>query len=290
MSISDNFQKLLKNLRTNNDESVSLRYKTITKRLNIDFWNSSSDLYHSKYVGSYGRGTAIKGFSDVDILFELPSAYYYQYNDYTYNGQSALLQAVRTSLQKIYKTSRIGGDGQVVVINFSDNITFEILPTFNNQSGTYTYPDSNNGGTWKTCNPIAEIKSINDANYKYNKKIKDLSRMMKAWKNYNNVPISGMLIETLVMQFMDEWEYNDKSYYWYDYMTRDFLYFLSTRNSDQQYWLARGSNKYVWREGNFEYKALLGYNNAVKAIEYGDDFPSYAKPHWQAIFGSNYEG
>ncbi|MEI8378007.1 MAG: nucleotidyltransferase, partial [bacterium] len=62
MSISDKFQKLLKNLRTTNNESVTNRYKTITKRLNKDFWGSESEIDHSRYVGSYGRGTAIKGF------------------------------------------------------------------------------------------------------------------------------------------------------------------------------------------------------------------------------------
>ena len=50
---------------------ISRRYHAVTKAINNEFWNSSSDVLHSLYVGSYGRNTAIDT-SDVDILVELP--------------------------------------------------------------------------------------------------------------------------------------------------------------------------------------------------------------------------
>lgn len=34
----------------------SLRYKRITKAINTEFWDSTSETDHSFYVGSYGRG------------------------------------------------------------------------------------------------------------------------------------------------------------------------------------------------------------------------------------------
>ena len=37
-----------------------------------------------------------------------------------------------------YPTSRIGGDGQVVVIQFDDGIKFEVLPAFVNKGGGYS--------------------------------------------------------------------------------------------------------------------------------------------------------
>lgn len=48
-------------------------------------------------MGSYGRGTAIEGFSDLDMVFELPGALYKRYDDYIGNGQSALLRGVQES-------------------------------------------------------------------------------------------------------------------------------------------------------------------------------------------------
>lgn len=291
MSIADKFQTLLNNLRTDNHESVSSRYSTITKRLNKDFWDSESELKHSRYVGSYGRGTEIKGFSDVDILFELPNSYYWKYKEYTSNGPSALLQAVKNSLQKTYPSSSIGGDGQVVVINFNDNVTFEILPAFiNKDKVSYTHPDSNNGGSWKTCNPVAEINAINEINNNYSAKVKHLVRMMKAWKEKNNAPMKSILLESLAMQFIENWEHNDKSYLYYDFMARDFLKFLSDQDENQAYWLIKGSNRRINRTGKFEYKAKISYNKACEAINDEENYSTLAKQAWQEIFGNYYEG
>lgn len=66
------------------------------------FWSTTSDAAHSLYVGSYGRNTAIKGFSDLDMLFQLPSSAYDQYDGYAGNGQSGLRQAIRKSIEKTY--------------------------------------------------------------------------------------------------------------------------------------------------------------------------------------------
>ena len=38
---------------------ISDRYQTLTKAINRELWNQTSDSAHSFYVGSYGRGTAI---------------------------------------------------------------------------------------------------------------------------------------------------------------------------------------------------------------------------------------
>lgn len=292
MGVSEQFQVLVKNLRTTNDSTVSARRKAITKRLNLDFHSLDSNTSNSRFIGSYGRGTAIKGFSDVDLLFALPAKTYYKYDAYQSNGQSALLQEVRNSIRKTYPTSEVGGDGQVVVVKFSDGIIFEVLPAFlSTDKGIYIFPDSNSGGKWKTCKPILEIDSINEQNKLFDKKVKHLTRMMKSWKKQNDVKISGLLIETLVMDFMKNWNYNDKSYLYYDYMTRDFLEFLSTRNPEQNYWLAWGSNQHVYRKGPFEAKAKKSHKLAVEAIEAtGNSYFYIAKGKWREIFGSNYEG
>jgi hypothetical protein len=60
-NIADKFKDLLKNMRTENDDTVATRRGTITKRLNLDFWGSDSETAHTRYIGSYGRGTEIRG-------------------------------------------------------------------------------------------------------------------------------------------------------------------------------------------------------------------------------------
>ncbi len=108
---------------------VSSRYKRITRAINVEFWNLDSDTAHSRYVGSYGRGTAIDT-SDIDILVELPHEQYNRHDSLKGNGQSRLLQTVKNAILSTYPRSDVHGDGQVVVVDFSDGIKFEILPAF----------------------------------------------------------------------------------------------------------------------------------------------------------------
>lgn len=138
---------------------ISKRYKKITKSINNEFWNISSETCNSFYVGSYGRNTAIST-SDIDILVVLPSAEFDRYNNLSGNSQSRLLQAVKDPIKLSYPNSDVRADGQVIKINFSDDIKFEILPAFRNYSGTYIYPDSNLGGNWKPTNPKAEQEAM----------------------------------------------------------------------------------------------------------------------------------
>ena len=290
MGLADWFSTLCGNLiiQHNKRSSISLRYQNITKRLNFDFWNSSSETSHSLYVGSYGRGTAINGFSDLDILLVLPYETYQQYNTYTGNGQSALLQAARTSMRKTYPSSDIGADGQVVIVSFSDGIIFEIVPCFINEKDSYTYPDSNNGGSWKETNPKPEIEAISTGDIKWNGNLKRLCRMARAWKNKWNVPIGGLLIDTFAYKFLEGWHNSDKTYLYYDWMSRDFFKHLMNQDDTQAFWYAIGSNQLIFRKGSFSYKAKQCYNIALEAIEKENSSPYTAKSKWREIYGSQF--
>ncbi|MDO4673251.1 MAG: nucleotidyltransferase domain-containing protein, partial [Porphyromonadaceae bacterium] len=90
---------------------ISLRYHTVTKAINNEFWNSISNTLHSLYVGSYGRNTAIDT-SDIDILIELPSNLFDQYSNLSGNSQSRLLQVVRNAILNSYPRSDVQADGE----------------------------------------------------------------------------------------------------------------------------------------------------------------------------------
>ena len=291
MGLADWFSSFCSNIQVQDGGTISRRYRAITHRLNTDFWNTTSETSHSRYVGSYGRNTAIRGFSDLDMVFELPSALYSQYDNHAGNGQSALLQAVRNSMRKTYSSSSIGGDGQVVVVSFQDGITFEVVPVFLNRAGSYTYPDSNGGGSWKTTDPKAEIEAIRIRNKACNGNLIPLCRMMRACKKKWNVPIGGLLVDTLAYQFINEWAHRDKSYLYFDWMCRDFFRFMKDQNIEQSYWKAPGSGQYVYRKGLFQWKATRCYNISIEAIEYESADPKRewsAKQKWREIFGSSF--
>lgn len=290
MSVSDYFLNFCSKLRMDLDtiSKIQNRYHQITKRININYWDSESTTLHSLYVGSYGRGTEIWT-SDIDIIVQLPYATYKKFGAYASNGQSALLQEVKSVLQKTYSTSHIKGDGQVIGINFSDGINFEIVPAFINTDGSYTYPDTNNGGSWKVTDPKSEINEINSRNNITNKNLKHLCRMARAWKQKCNVPMTGILIDTLAYKFIGDWAHRDKPYLYYDYMSRDFFEYLKDLDKDQDYWLAPGSQRRVWKTENFQSKAKTAYDNALSAIAYESNNNDYsAKQKWSEIYGSKF--
>jgi hypothetical protein len=286
MSVSNWFETFCDNLRMSTEtvDKIAYRYKRITKQLNEDFWTTDSDTAHSLYVGSYGRNTDIH-VSDIDMLFQLPYSVYERYNNYSGNGQSALLQAVKSSIGNTYN-SYMKADGQVLVISFDDGITFELVPGFINKDNSYIFPDSNNGGSWKTTNPRPEIAEIRTKNIEWNLNLKRLARMARAWKDHWDVPMGGLLIDTLTYNFMSGWAHKDKSYLYYDYMSRDFFKYLSEQNETQTHWLSPGAKQYVWRKDTFEYKAKRCYNIALEAIEKETSYPTTAKSKWREIYGT----
>ena len=272
------------------DTTVALRYKRITQRLNKEYYNSDSETTHSLYVGSYGRNTAVNSTSDFDILFQLPSSIYYRFNSYESYGQSALLQDVKSKLLLSYPSTRLKADGQVIIIPFSDGMKFELVPAFLHSNGRqFIYPDSNNCGSWKTTDPKSEQETMAAMNQATNGNLIRLCRMVRAWKNKNNVPIDGILIDTLAYNFISQWEYNKESYLYYDWMSRDFFQYLSNIDSNRSYWYAPGSNRHVYNSGNFQFKAKQAYDKAQEAIE--DEKSGYkalAKSEWRDIYGTNF--
>jgi len=58
MGLGDWFSTFNSNLQIKDGGTISTRYKNITKRLNTDFWDTTSDTAHSLYVGSYGKPAA----------------------------------------------------------------------------------------------------------------------------------------------------------------------------------------------------------------------------------------
>ena len=193
---------------------ISYRYKRITRAINREFWDSESVTEHSFYVGSYGRGTAIDT-SDIDILMELPRDMYNQYDAHKGNGQSRLLQTVKNAILETFPHSDVRGDGQVVVVNFTDGIKFEILPAFKNLdywgrwTGKYDYPDSNMGGNWLSTNPKAEQEAMEQKNRESNGLLYDTCRHMRQIRDthFKSYHLPGIVIDSFAYHNIGNWHW-----------------------------------------------------------------------------------
>ena len=201
MEVKVEFSKFLENLVLQKEEEMLTTFKGVVKKLNQIYWDSDSEKDHAVQVGSYGRSTAIDGSSDLDMLFILPDDLYKQYDEHENNGQSALLQDVKKSLLEKYPDSDIKADGQVVVFNHS-NYVIEIAPCFLLNDGTYKHADTNDGGSWGITDPKSEMKQIDELDITSGGVLRNLCKMIRAWKNKNGVPVGGFLIDTLAFNFI----------------------------------------------------------------------------------------
>ncbi|MBX9865994.1 MAG: nucleotidyltransferase [Burkholderiales bacterium] len=278
------FEIFRKNLVVKDAELISISYKNITKCLNKHLHDYESDNANCRQIGSYGRQSAIHGVSDLDMAFILPQSFYSTYNSYSHNGQSKLLQKIKQVLLLRYPSTNIIADGQVVVIPFN-KYRVEVLPVFIQNDGSYTYPDSNSGGSWKVTNPIAEIKAFNDLNNQTNRNLKHLCKMIRAWKNTHGVNISGFLIDTLCYKFFQTTtDYNTVSYSQYKFLIKDFFFFLISQSETQTFWFAPGSNQKVYKSGNFHAKAKKALRRSTEALSNSLEAPY----KWKLIFGHRF--
>lgn len=206
--MSDRVQKHGERIPQETRNKVSLRYHTITRAINTEFWNISSDTQHSLYVGSYGRNTAINS-SDVDILVELPGNFFDKYNNLNGNIQSRLLQAVRSAILTTYPRSDVRADGQVVKITYSDDMYFEIIPTFRSWNGSFVYPDTHSGGSWKSTNPKAEQEAMAQKNRNSNGLLYDTCRHIRYIRDnsFSSYHLSGIVIDSFVYSGIGNWRW-----------------------------------------------------------------------------------
>lgn len=260
--IKDDFCDFCNNIKLDNFDDMQTTVKGITKKLNKNYYDIDDEELHMYIVGSVGRTTAKKNTSDLDILFDLPQSVYDRINDNEGNKQSQLLQEVKNILKEKYPNTDLKGDGQVVVINFS-KYTVELVPGFKQSDDSFKYPDTHEGGSWKITNPIPEIDECKKVDNDTDGNFTNICHMLRAWKNKKGFKFKGLLIDTLVNNFLEKkTQYKNCGYENYLNLVKDIFEFLKNENKDQSYWFAIGSNQKIYNDdgGKFVSKAKNAYN------------------------------
>jgi hypothetical protein len=263
----------------------------LTKQLGIRqclqraYWGPTTDNPPGFVVGSWGKGTAVRPPNDIDLFMPLPIEVYNRFESNTGNIQSALLQEVKDHLVSTYSQTKTRGDGQVVVVAFN-TITVEVVPVFNYDSaGKWLIPDTNGGGSWKFSNPGAEVQALDYAETVANRNVRKLIQMMKVWREHCSVPLKSFQLEVLVTEFLTDYEFLDKDWFYFDWFVRDFLRYLISRKNT--YIWAPNSGDLSWLGEDWVSRAETAYGRALKACDYErDDFVTLAGGEWQKIFGS----
>ena len=284
MTTSEIFDKLLANLKVGGTaEIITSRRDEITKALNKDFRLKDGCTDYRLMVGSFGRHTAIKGVSDLDMIYILPPDIRASYNDE--NGPRRILERVRDVLKGRYPNTEVAVDQCVVRVQFVKNaFKFEVQPAFEDEDGNFEYPDTF-AKCWKITKPRDEISATKECNDRTSKNMRHLARMARAWKNANGVNMGGLLIDTLVYRFFEQnYDYDSAGTSSFHLMVRDFFDFLKNE-PDKEYYLALGSNQRVKVKSRFQPKAKKAYNRCNEAIDSEDDYLAARK--WREIFGTS---
>lgn len=289
MALSDDYKQFIESLAPDKLDTMLTSADEIAKKLNKKYYDLNGETSEHMYiVGSVGRNTSIKGVSDLDLLFDLPNEVYKKFDGYgeDSNGQSALLQEVKKILIERYPKTKISGDGQVIAIEFT-NYTVELVPGFKQSDDSFKYPDTHDGGTWKTTNPLPEIEESQKMEDDTNSNFIYICNMLRAWKNHIGFKFGGLLIDSLVYKFLNENEdYKNIEFDEYFVMTKDLFKYLKELNQEQSYWYALGSNQKVYNcdNGKFIKKAKKAYD---KIAEYNGT-ESDVNTKLQEIFGTEF--
>lgn len=244
------------------------RLKEITKKLNKKYYpdNDFEDVETDNcyIVGSVGRGTAIAKTSDFDCIFKLPQEVYDRFNNHSGNGQSKLLQEVKDEIALRYPSTKIKGDGQVVSVTFTSNTagTIELVPAFEQDNGDFKHPDTHNGGSWKTTKPTPEIFECSHLSADTDGHFINFCRLLRKWKNKNGFVFKGLLIDTMVADYLEDEGIGSIKYSDYEELIPNLFKFLSEQDKERSYWLALGSNQQIENSdnGKFITKAKKTYN------------------------------
>lgn len=281
-SISRMFSTFLSNLSVQNREIISLRYGELTSALNQAFRDTDSKTANSLQVGSFGRSTAIKGVSDLDLLYIMPASKWEEYED---GKQLKLLQDVKGAILKRYSTTKVRVDRLVVTVTYSD-FHMEVQPVFEQEDGSFKYPDTKNGGSWKVTKPRLEMDAVSKLDKEKNQNLRRLCKMGRAWKNQHGVPIGGLLLDTLAYNFLSlTTAFDSTNFGSCGQMAHDFFEFLSKEPKQERY-AAPGSAQHVKVKAPFQRKAEKARKLAEKALASGSD--ASANKKWKKVFGREF--
>lgn len=228
--------------------------------------------------GSYKTKTNVRPLTedqDVDVLFKIPQSTYDKFDKYESNGQAALLQEVRNILKEKYTTTdTIKAWGKVVLVQFQENHhNVELLPALEQDDGAFLIPNSENGGSWETFDPRAEVERFQTSNESTNGLTRELAKMLKTWA-HNTTSMSYKSCKRLddVITFLDEFYPQGKETTSYAKIVFDFFDYMSSRCGDDI--------------KNYINTAL---SHARKALEYdNNEKPVEASGQWRTIFGDKF--
>lgn len=150
-------------------------------------------------AGSFGHGTSIRGYSDIDYFAVIPT-------NNLKKDSSATLRQVKEALAARFPNTEVYVDSPAVAVQFGNEKweKHEITPVdYVGQDGGYNiYDMPDRCGDWMKSSPTGLNSYTNKQNDRLSKKAKQLVRLVKLWNYYNAVGIRSIYIEMRVIEYL----------------------------------------------------------------------------------------
>lgn len=240
-------------------------------------------------TGSFGNSTGVRHFSDTDYFAICPAEAFYE-------NSATTLRRIKETFQYTFPRTQIEVRTPSVRISFGVHASeiLEITPACFNQlivtpgGKRYSYFIPNYNGGWMVSCPSAHNAYVDKQNKRLGGKLKPLIRLMKAWKFYNNVPITSFYLELRITKYAEK-----KSSIVFDIDIRNILKLLC-ENGLPRLQDPMGFSGYVspckteskWKTAMS--KLTVGYSRAIHACENRTIRPDLAYYWWQKFYNQEF--
>lgn len=196
------FRKLLAHIAPRVDEVVRAKrqWLGIRNRLTKGFQISRPILF-----GSHVKGTAVRTYSDVDILIVVRK------EEIRWGGSlissTTLLKNIRDELRGRYPATEVRRDSHAVAVKFGGGEHgVDVVPAVFEKPATtghpiYLIPDGS--GDWLSTSPDAQLKALNTADEQCGGRIKIGIRLLKWWmfSRIPWIPLDSVHLESVLVTF-----------------------------------------------------------------------------------------
>ncbi len=242
-------------------------------------------------IGGHGKGTAIRPADTVDVLYVLPANLRPEIRPAT--GSRSLGIELAAVLKEQFPAVTQAPEGWLAVKPDGavprPAAAVRLIPCFPHhpakQGGGFLVADPGSPTAWRAIDPAAEMARLEAADAASGNKASHLILMLKAWRQAGHIDIGALALELLVTDFVSVWTYHRRSLLFYDWMIRDFFF-----------WLRFQRDRAVSIPGGPELLAVGGSwlaaaNDAYAAARTAcllerDNANDDALGHWESIFGA----
>jgi hypothetical protein len=278
--------------RLNEGESEAVHYHRIIgpvlKQLDALYWSGRQDFSRISLLGSWRRGTAVLGLSDFNIAYELPVHFLPDFSQLV-AGRDPVLENCHQELLKAFPSAELRPTSQSIAVSLSKGLVIDIRPYFWMKSGDMGYPDPTQFGHWRRFEPMVASDAMLRLDPVERENMVMICRVTRLWRAVHSVPISGLLIDALGLEFIAKAAHRRKAAKYQDCLMRDFFGFMADQDQGRDWWRIAGAEQPVLRTGPFEGIAASAHGVARYAIEQAANRQEKsARAAWRYLLGDYY--